>query len=95
MKITRKDVEYIAHLARLEVDDELVDKYAGQISTILEYIDKLKDVDVSGAGLMAGAAFQHNVLREDEVIPSPGPNVTLSNAPDREDDFYTVPRVVG
>ncbi len=95
MKITRKDVEYIAHLARLEVDDALVDKFAGQISTILEYIDTLKDADVSGAELMSGAAFQNNVFREDEMVPSPGPEVTLSNAPDRDEDFYTVPRVVG
>ena len=95
MKITRKDVEYIAHLARLEVDDALVDKFAGQISTILEYIDTLKDADVSGADLMSGAAFQNNVFREDEMLPSPGPEVTLSNAPDRDEDFYAVPRVVG
>ncbi|MBF0201944.1 MAG: Asp-tRNA(Asn)/Glu-tRNA(Gln) amidotransferase subunit GatC [Desulfamplus sp.] len=95
MKITRKDVEYIAHLARLEVDDLLVDKFADQIGSILEYIDKLKDADVSGAQLMSGAALQSNVFREDKVLPSPGPGVTLADAPEREDDFYTVPRVVG
>ncbi|MBF0258829.1 MAG: Asp-tRNA(Asn)/Glu-tRNA(Gln) amidotransferase subunit GatC [Desulfamplus sp.] len=95
MKITQKDVEYIAHLARLEVDETLVDKFAGQISRILQYIDKLKDADISGAGLMAGAALQNNVFREDVVQNSPGPDVTLANAPERHEDFYTVPRVVG
>ncbi|SLM29322.1 Aspartyl/glutamyl-tRNA(Asn/Gln) amidotransferase subunit C [Desulfamplus magnetovallimortis] len=95
MKISRKDVEYIAHLARLEVDDLLVDKFADQISNILEYIDKLKDADVSGAELMSGAAFQNNVMREDIVKVSPGPDVTLSDAPERDEDFYVVPRVVG
>ncbi len=95
MKITRKDVEYIAHLARLEVDDVLVDKFADQISNILEYIDKLKNADVSGAELMSGAAFQTNVFREDIVKPSPGPDVTLASAPERDEDFYTVPRVLG
>ncbi|MBF0230592.1 MAG: Asp-tRNA(Asn)/Glu-tRNA(Gln) amidotransferase subunit GatC [Desulfamplus sp.] len=95
MKITQKDVEYIAHLSRLEVDETLIDKFAEQISNILQYIDKLKDADVSGASLMAGAALQNNVFREDIVKKSPGPDVTLSNAPERHEDFYTVPRVVG
>lgn len=94
MKITQKDVEYIAHLARLEVDETLLDKFAEQISTILQYIDKLKDADVSGAPLMSGAALESNVFREDVVINSPGPDVTLSNAPERHEDFYTVPMVM-
>ena len=66
MKITREDVEYIAHLSRLEVDDTLVDKFAEQVSRILQYIDKLKDADVEGVELMAGAALENNVFREDE-----------------------------
>ncbi len=95
MKITKKDVDYIANLARLEVDDSMVEKLAVQISEILQYIDKLKDADVSGASLMSGAAFQTNVFREDVLKDSPGPDVTLSDAPDRDEDFYTVPKVVG
>lgn len=95
MKITKDDVENIAHLARLEVNDDLVEKFAGQISNILQYIDKLKDVDVSGACLASGGTFQTNVFREDEVKPSPGPDTTLANAPERDDDFYLVPRIVG
>lgn len=95
MKITKDDVEKIAQLARLEVDDSLVEKYAGQISNILQYIDTLKDVDVSGAALASGAAFQTNVFREDQVVPSPGPETTLANAPERDEDFYLVPRIVG
>ena len=95
MKITREDIEYIAHLSRLEVDDALVDKFAEQVSRILQYIDKLKDADVSGAELMAGAALDHNVFREDVPGTPPGPDITLANAPEREDDFYLVPKAVG
>ncbi len=94
MKITREEVEYIAHLARLKVDDSLVEKYASQISEILGYIDKLKEVDVSGVDTVAGAAIGTNVMRADEPVLSPGPDVTLANAPEREDDFYQVPRIV-
>lgn len=94
MKITKEEVEYIANLARLKVDDSLVEKYASQISEVLGYIDKLKKVDVSGVDTVAGAASGTNVMRPDEPVPSPGPDVTLANASFRDEDFYQVPRIV-
>lgn len=94
MKISKDEVEKIAHLARLKIQDSQKDKMAEQLSNILQYIDKLKDVDVEGVALFSEAAFMNNVLRSDEVMPSPGPDVTLANAPQRDEDFYTVPRVV-
>ena len=94
MKISKDEVEKMAHLARIEVDESQKEKLAEQLSNILDYIDKLKDVDVEGVKLSSGAAFMNNVLREDELKPSPGPAVTLANAPERDEDFYTVPRVV-
>jgi aspartyl-tRNA(Asn)/glutamyl-tRNA(Gln) amidotransferase subunit C len=94
MKVSKKDVEDIAHLARLKIDESLVGKYAEQISDILKYIDKLKDVDVSGAELVADASFNTNVLREDQVVESGGPAVTLANAPDRIDDCFQVPNTI-
>lgn len=94
MKISKDEVEKMAHLARLKIDDEQKEKMAGQLSHILLYIDKLKDVDVEGVKPSSGMAFMENVLREDELKPSPGPLVTLANAPERDDDFYTVPKVV-
>jgi len=92
--ISKDEVEKIAHLARLEIDDSQKEKMAEQLSNILQYIDKLKDVDVRGVKLSSGVAFMNNVFREDEVGVSPGPCVTLANAPERDEDFYTVPRVV-
>lgn len=94
MKISKDEVEKIAHLARLKIDDSQKGKMAEQLSDILGYIDKLKDVDVDGVKLSSGAAFINNVLRDDDVSPSPGADVTLANAPQRDDDFYMVPRVV-
>ncbi len=94
MKISEKDVENIAHLARLKIDESLVGKYAEQISDILKYIDKLKDVDVSGAKLVSDASFNTNILRSDEPIEPGGPEVTLANAPNRIDDFYKVPNTI-
>ena len=94
MKISQQEVEKMAHLARLDVDDDLKQTLAGQLSDILDYIDALKDVNVDGVIPASGAAFMNNVLREDRLKPSPGPDVTLANAPDRDQDFYVVPRVV-
>lgn len=95
MKITHQDVETIAGLARLEVDQADISRFADQIGRILQYIDILRNVDVDGVPLASGAALQQNVFREDVVMPSPGPEVTLANAPLRDDDFYLVPRIVG
>ncbi len=94
MKITRQEVENIAHLARLKVDDALIDTYAGQISDILRYIDKLKNADVTGVDLVSDAAFNTNVFRSDDARDAAGPEVTLSNAPEREDNFFIVPTTV-
>ncbi|MFO7752234.1 MAG: Asp-tRNA(Asn)/Glu-tRNA(Gln) amidotransferase subunit GatC [Desulfobacteraceae bacterium] len=94
MKITKEKVEYIAHLARLRVDDSLVEKYAAQLSEILGYIDKLGEIDLTGVDTVAGASFDTNVMRPDEPVRSPGPDLTLANAPERDDDFYQVPRIV-
>ena len=94
MKISKSEVENIAHLARLEVDESQKEIMAEQLSNILQYIDKLKDVDVTGVKPFSGAAFMNNVLREDKLKPSPGPDVTLANAPEKEDDFYIVPKTI-
>ncbi len=94
MKISKDEVENIAHLARLEIDESQKEKMTEQLSNILQYIDKLKDVDVAGVKPSSGAAFMNNVLRPDDLKSSPGPAVTLANAPQRDEDFYIVPRVV-
>ncbi|MBU0973485.1 MAG: Asp-tRNA(Asn)/Glu-tRNA(Gln) amidotransferase subunit GatC [Proteobacteria bacterium] len=94
MKISKEEIEKIAHLARLDIDETQKETLSGQLSHILGYIDKLTDVDVEGVIPSSGAAFLTNVLREDQFSGSPGPDVTLANAPERDQDFYAVPRVV-
>ncbi len=94
MKISKDEVENIAHLARLKIDDLQKEKMAEQLSNILQYIDKLKDVNVEGVKPSSGAAFMNNVLRDDKLQESPGPVVTLANAPERDEDFYIVPKTI-
>lgn len=94
MKISMDEIGKMAHLARLEIDQVQKEKMAEQLSRILAYIDKLKDVDVAGVKPSSGVSFMNNVLREDKLEESPGPVVTLANAPRRDEDFFIVPRVV-
>jgi len=92
--ITREDVEHVAHLARLHLTDDEVDRMQTQLSNILEAIETLRDVDTSTVGPTASVIALENVMREDEVRPGLGRNAALANAPLRDDPFVRVPTVL-
>jgi aspartyl-tRNA(Asn)/glutamyl-tRNA(Gln) amidotransferase subunit C len=94
MKIHINEVDKIAHLSQLEISDTDKEKIAVQLGNILQYMEKLKEVDVTNVRPSAGALESQNVLREDIKVQSPGPEVTLANAPERDEDFYVVPGVL-
>ena len=94
MKITRKEVEYVAHLARLELTAEEAEEFAGQLSQILEYFDKLKELDTSGIQPTSHAIPMVNAFREDEVRPSCDQDTALANAPEKEQGFFRVPKII-
>ena len=73
MKITKKEVEHVANLARLELDDVAIQRFADQIGNILAYVDKLKQVDTQGVDPTSHAITLTNAFREDEVRGAPGP----------------------
>jgi aspartyl-tRNA(Asn)/glutamyl-tRNA(Gln) amidotransferase subunit C len=94
MNISIKEVDKIAKLAQLQIDDAHKKKMVVQLGNILQYMNKLGEVDVTDVEHSAGALEAQNVLREDIRIPSPGQEVTLANAPERDEDFYVVPGVL-
>ena len=94
MKLNRKDVEHVALLSRLELSEQELDKYTGQLDAILEYIDVLNQVDTSAVEPMAHVLEIRNVMRADEVQPSLPREAALQNAPDAEDGFFKVPKIV-
>jgi len=94
MKITKKEVLHVANLARLDVDKVLIDKFAGQIGTVLEYVDKLKAVDTKGVIPTSHAIFLTNAFREDDERQSFDSDSALSNAPEKEDGNFIVPKVI-
>lgn len=95
MKITKDEVLHVAKLARLNLSDASVDKFAAQIGTILDYIDMLKQVNTDGIKPTSHAISLSNAFREDEPKPHLEREAALANAPEREDGGFIVPKVVG
>ena len=94
MKITKEEVLHVANLARLDVDKVLIDKFARQIGTVLEYVDKLKAVDTRDVIPTSHAISLTNAFREDDERQSFDSDSALSNAPEKEDGNFIVPKVI-
>ena len=92
--INREDVEHVAHLARLHLTDDEVDRMQTQLSNILEAIETLQQVDTSHVGPTASVIELENVMRDDEVRPGLTREAALANAPLRDDPFLRVPTVL-
>ena len=92
--ITRADVEHVAHLARLHLSDEEIDRMQEQLSKILDAIETLREVDTSHVGATASVIRLENVMREDEAAMPMRRDVVLANAPLRDDPFLRVPTVL-
>jgi aspartyl-tRNA(Asn)/glutamyl-tRNA(Gln) amidotransferase subunit C len=92
--VDKKTVEYVARLSRLKIDPHQTEYLAGQLSEILSYIDKLKELDVSAVEPMRGLNLSHNVFRQDKALPSSARQDILSNAPQREGDYFKIPKVI-
>ena len=88
------DIDYVAALARLDLTAEEKQKFSAQLSDILGYFQKIKDVDVTGVEPMAHAFPVHNVWDEDEEGPCLSVEAALSNAPAKRDNQIVVPKVV-
>ena len=88
------DVKYLAHLARLTLSAEEEQKIGAQLSNILGYIEKLKEVDVTGVEPTAHAFPLVNVTRPDEVRPSISNEDALRNAPAKANGLFMVPKIV-
>ena len=94
-RITPRDVREVAKLARLEMDEAKVERLAGQLESIREYVSQVSEVDVAGVEPMAHVLPLKNVLREDEVGPMLDLEGVLRNAPERDGRFFKVPKVIG
>jgi len=94
MKITREQVEHVAVLARLALEDEELDTLTGQMDAILGYVAKLDELDTEGIVPTAHAVPMENAFRADEVRPSLGNADALGNAPASDKGCFRVPKVI-
>jgi len=94
MSLTRKDIDHVALLSRLELDDETSDKMAQQLGRVLDYIAKLNELDTTDVEPMSHPGDLVNVFREDAVAESLDRDDVLANAPDRTKSFFRVPKII-
>jgi aspartyl-tRNA(Asn)/glutamyl-tRNA(Gln) amidotransferase subunit C len=93
-RISADDVRKVAKLARLELPEEKIATYTGQLERILDYVAHLEQVDTEGVPPTTRAVEVVNVTREDKVEPTPVREELLDQAPLREGDFYRVPQIL-
>jgi aspartyl-tRNA(Asn)/glutamyl-tRNA(Gln) amidotransferase subunit C len=94
MSLTAADVRWVAHLARLELSDADLEKMTRQLSSIVDYVALLQQVNTDGVEPLAHAVELNNVFRPDDPSPSLPVDAALANAPQRKGDFYAVPAVL-
>lgn len=94
MKISRQEVEHVALLARLELTALEIEEYTKQLNSILDYAAMLEKLDTSNVTPTAHAVPLYNVMREDLVKLSMNVEKVLANAPDAENGFFRVPKIV-
>ena len=94
MSAANFDVQYIAHLARIELTPAEEQKLGAQLNNILGYIEKLKELDVSNVEPTAHAVPMVNVMRPDEARPGLSNEEALRNAPAKAGGLFVVPKIV-
>ena len=94
-RITRDDVAHVARLARLDVSDEELDMFTGQLAAVLEHAEDVASLDTAGVAPTAHPLPLRNVLRDDVPRPSLDRAEVLAAAPAVEDDRFRVPPVLG
>lgn len=94
MELSREAVEQIANLARLELSDEQVELYQQQLSAILQYADRLNELDLEGVAETTHAVPVANVWRADKVEPTLTHDQALGNAAKRVDDQFVIQAIL-
>ena len=94
MKITKEEVERVAHLARLNLSVQELETMTGQLDTILSYVEKLDELDTTGVQAMTHAFSVSNSFREDRVTDSLTRPEALENGPCQNGEAFVVPRII-
>jgi aspartyl-tRNA(Asn)/glutamyl-tRNA(Gln) amidotransferase subunit C len=94
MSITIKDVKHVAVLSRLGLNEDELQKYEKELNDVLNFMEKLNELDTMGVEPTSHVLDIHNVFRRDVVEKSLDLEDVLANAPDRDDDYFKVPSIL-
>lgn len=92
--IDRDQVRKVALLARLALSEPEEEQFATQLSNILDYFEQLNELDVTDVPPTFRALDASNIVRSDTLIPDPNREAILDNAPDRDGEFFKVPKII-
>ena len=95
MPLSKEQVEQIASLARLKLSPKEIEKFTSELTLILDYVEQLAEVDTAGVKLKDQFITAENVFREDKSCKSLSRAEALSNAPEKDEEFFKVPKVIG
>ena len=93
-KIDQAQVKKVAKLSRLDLTEAEVKEFTGQLSAILEYVEKMNELDTTDVEPLAHCLPISNVFRDDCIKESLGTDKTLANAPQRDGEFFKVPKIM-
>jgi aspartyl-tRNA(Asn)/glutamyl-tRNA(Gln) amidotransferase subunit C len=94
VKIDKETLDKIAHLARLEINEKDSDQMINDLSSMLNFVEKLNEVNTDGVEPLTTMSYEINSLREDEVKPHLDHDQALANAPKKDADYFRVPKVL-
>ena len=93
-KIDQAQVRKVARLSRLDLTEAEIGEFTGQLSAILDYVEKMNELDTDNVEPLAHCLPISNVFRADFVKESLGTEKTLANAPQRDGEFFKVPKIL-
>jgi len=93
-KIDESQVRKVAKLARLELANSEIEEFTVQLSAILDYVEKMNELDTTDVEPLAHCLLISNVFRNDSIKASLGTEKTLANAPQRDGEFFKVPKIL-
>ncbi|MDF2505135.1 MULTISPECIES: Asp-tRNA(Asn)/Glu-tRNA(Gln) amidotransferase subunit GatC [Clostridium] len=94
MSVSKKDVEYVAELARLSFNEEEKEELIDDLNKVLGYIEKLDELDTDDTDIIVNPYYIENKFREDEIEPSMGLKSVLDNAPQKLEEYIMVPKII-
>jgi len=93
-KIDQAQVRKVARLSRLDLTEAEIEEFTDQLCAILDYVEKMNELDTENVEPLAHCLPVSNVFREDSVKESLGTENTLANAPQRDGEFFKVPKIL-